>query len=68
MKTKRTFAAWLSIAALALFAFTATSISRANQNSDHWVGTWAKSAQSFDPTKAPPNTAPPPVFTDATLR
>ena len=68
LKTKRTFATWLSITALALFAFTVTGTSSANQNSDHWVGTWATSAQSLDPTKAPPNVAPPPAFAESTLR
>jgi len=59
---------WLMIAALAILAFAATPNSIANQPADHWVGTWASSAQSLDPAKAPPNAAPPPVFTDAPLR
>lgn len=68
MKTKLNLMSWLMIAALAILAFAATPNSIANQPADHWVGTWASSAQSLDPAKAPPNAAPPPVFTDATLR
>jgi lysophospholipase L1-like esterase len=68
LNAKRIFTAQIIVAALAILAFAAMPLSCANQNADHWVGTWATSAQSLDPSKLPPNTPPPPVFTDATLR
>jgi lysophospholipase L1-like esterase len=68
LKTKQIFTAHLIFTTLAILALTAAPSSSATQTADHWVGTWATSAQSLDPTKAPPNAAPPPAFADATLR
>ncbi|MGB6430971.1 MAG: SGNH/GDSL hydrolase family protein [Candidatus Acidiferrales bacterium] len=67
MKKKSSSAAWLILAALASLALTATAGSGADQNTDHWVGTWATAPLLLVPPTNP-NAPAAPIFKDTTLR
>lgn len=66
MKRKSTFAASLMLAVLASLALAPARGSSADQNADHWVGTWATSPLLAGAQG--PNGAHPPEYKDATLR
>jgi lysophospholipase L1-like esterase len=66
VKRKSTFAASLMLAVLASLALAPARGSSADQNADHWVGTWATSPLLAGAQG--PNGAHPPEYKDATLR
>jgi lysophospholipase L1-like esterase len=66
VKRKSTFAASLMLAVLASLALAPGRGSSADQNADHWVGTWATSPLLAGAQG--PNGAHPPEYKDATLR